>query len=548
MNKVVTVSISGIVFTIDENAYLVLRSYLDRLKIHFAGTEGRDEILSDIESRIAEMLQERLHGRGVVEESDINDVIAIMGKPEDLAEGEPAQEGAQNANTTGETRSNYQRRVFRDPDSNVIGGVCAGIANYFGFDPLFLRLAFVVAFFGFGTGLLLYIILWIIIPEAKTASEKLQMKGERINVSNIEKTVKEKIDGFGEDVKEFGRTNGDRFSNFIHQLVDGLKPVGEVILKIVAVGLVVISVCFVVALVGGALGIVGLVPASYPAFINDIFDSGDQMTLAMLGMALALGVPFLAMLYFSLRVLLNIRKRNTRWVGGTFLALWIAGVAILVALGIQVGNNFKSEETVTESTPLNLSKRDTIYLNANNIPPQWYKHKSSRWHRNGMVRVNMNNDEDPFRVWLDIRPSKNKEFTLVKEMTARGSTRQDAYARAVNIVYNFRQSDNELILDDAFTYNKESKWRAQELRLILEVPVGKVVVLRRGMESIIYDIKNEQDMLDDDMIGYHWQMTDRWLTCLDCPHKTSKDWNNEDEDDGESFREQARRHVNLVIL
>jgi hypothetical protein len=302
-----------------------------------------------------------------------------------------------------------------------------------------------------------------------------------------------------------------------------------------------------VALVGSALGFAALSPI--PGFINDIFDSSGQMSLAMLGMALTLGVPFLALIYFALRVLLNIKQRNTRWIGGSFLALWIAGVAILVALGIQVGNNFKSEETVTESLPLNLTKSDTIYLSANNIPPQWDMFPShSRWHRTGAFRVRVNNSDDPFRVWLDIRPSKTNELTLVKEMTARGSTRQDAYSRAVNIKYNFRQSGNELILDDAFSYNKETKWRAQEMRLILEVPVGKVLVMRRGMESIIYDIKNEQDVLDEDMIGYHWQMTSHWLTCLDCPSDIRRRGNHDEDKDWDALRRNSRRHVNLIIL
>jgi phage shock protein PspC (stress-responsive transcriptional regulator) len=535
MNKVVTVSISGIVFTIDENAYMMLKTYLDRLKLHFANTEGRDEILADIESRIAEMLTERLKGRNVVEETDIEGVIALMGKPEDMAEGEPAAAGAQSDASAGEdSGARYEKRVFRDPDDQVIGGVCSGIASYFGFDPLLLRLGFVVAFFGFGTGLLLYIILWIIIPKAKTPSERLQMKGERVNVSNIEKTVKEKFDTFGEEVKDFGKHSGDRLSRFFRQLWEGLRPVGRIIIKFIAVMLVAISIAIIIAMLFSTLGIAGVFPAQYPDFVNDIFDSPGQMTWAALAAALVVGVPFLALLYYSLRVILNIKGGRNSWIGAAFTAVWLAGIILAITQGIKIGSKFRHGETVEEEVSLKKITSDTLYIEAVNSSSGWHMY-NTRPENDGIkvLKVQINEEDEPFHVRLDIRPSKTGEFRLIKEMTARGSSRQEAYNRASQIEYNFKEESNRLEFDRLFSYRKDSKWRAQELSLTLQVPVGKVIVLRDGMESIIYNIANEQNMWDGDMIGYHWLMNSHELDCLDCPENPGR---------------HPIRHVNLVIL
>ena len=175
MNKTLTINISGIVFNIEEDAYENLKNYLAQIKRHFQNEEGCDEIVADIESRLAELLKSKTGAsKQVLLNSDVEEAINVMGKPEDFG-GEGQAEEKTNTKTA-YTGSTGRRRVFRDPDNKVLGGVCSGIANYFDTDPLWIRLALVVMFFGFGSGFLLYIILWVIIPEAKTTAEKLEMR------------------------------------------------------------------------------------------------------------------------------------------------------------------------------------------------------------------------------------------------------------------------------------------------------------------------------------------------------------------------------------
>ena len=199
MNKVFQVNIGGMVFSVDDLAYDKLKNYMDSLRSHFNKTEGKEEIISDIESRIGEILKERMRpSREVVNMEDVDYIVSAMGNPEDFSGAE--EEANAGANTNGNSSSGRQqeysnpgaqsggRRLFRDPDNKRLGGVCSGLSMYFGIsDPIWLRLAFAIGFFTFGSGFLLYIILWLVIPKARTIADKMEMRGEDVNIHNIKK-------------------------------------------------------------------------------------------------------------------------------------------------------------------------------------------------------------------------------------------------------------------------------------------------------------------------------------------------------------------------
>jgi phage shock protein C len=182
MNKIITINISGIVFSIDEQAYDMLRQYIERLRAHFKTTDGGNEIINDIEGRIAELLQSRLaSGKQFIDDNDVKEVMAVMGDPSqmNMEEEESSSNNKQQAYAAG--NSTAEKRLFRNPDDRVLGGVCSGLGAYFGIDSVWVRLGFAFAFFFAGSGLLLYIILWAVIPEAKNCFQKdCKMKGERV--------------------------------------------------------------------------------------------------------------------------------------------------------------------------------------------------------------------------------------------------------------------------------------------------------------------------------------------------------------------------------
>lgn len=202
MNKIININLGGYPFTIDDNAYEELDKYLSTIRKHFSKSEGCDDIISDIESRMAELLNENLKGRSIIGLSDIEHVISVMGRPDEF--GAETEEAFQESKSRNSAKSEYRtgKRLFRDPDEKVIGGVCAGLAAYFGIEePVWIRLAFAIALFT-GFGCIVYIILWIAIPEAKTAGDKLSMKGEKIDVSSIAKKVEEEINNLSRTINE----------------------------------------------------------------------------------------------------------------------------------------------------------------------------------------------------------------------------------------------------------------------------------------------------------------------------------------------------------
>ncbi|MCW3785743.1 PspC domain-containing protein [Plebeiibacterium sediminum] len=198
MQKTVNINLSGSVFYIDDDAYALLRQYLDKLENYFGNQEEGKEIIHDIESRIAELFNEKLNDKGaVVNMAMVEDVIAKMGQPEDFEE--EASEEKETGSYKEEKYYKQKKRLYRDVDNRVLGGVCGGIAAYFNTDPVFVRVLFaILPFLSFGIIIPVYIVLWIIIPAAITTAQKLEMRGENVTIKNIEKAIRNEY----EDVKE----------------------------------------------------------------------------------------------------------------------------------------------------------------------------------------------------------------------------------------------------------------------------------------------------------------------------------------------------------
>ena len=217
MKKTLTVNLGGTVYHIDEDAYVLLDNYLNNLRYHFRKSEGAEEIVRDIEARIAELFDEYLHqGHQVVTIEEVEAVIARMGKPEELNDG--TEEGEATAGQTAgpDPSEEVTRRLFRDPDDRILGGVASGWAAYLGLDATWIRIILILIGLFFHGIIFLYLICWIVMPLAHTATEKLQMRGKPVNVENIGKTV---TDGF-EHVNESIRS--EKTQSFLHQLAGGL--------------------------------------------------------------------------------------------------------------------------------------------------------------------------------------------------------------------------------------------------------------------------------------------------------------------------------------
>ena len=195
MKITVSINLGGYSFNIDEDAYAELKMYLKNLELHFAGEESASEILSDIETRMAELFRARLTSyKQVISIEDVRQAISVLGTPEDISDNE-------GPSSRDKFASPGYHRMYRDPDHRIIGGVCAGMGAYWDIDPLIIRIIFLALLLAGGIGAMVYIILYIVLPEAKTTAQKIEMKGEPVNIHNIKEAVKKEFDSVRKNMK-----------------------------------------------------------------------------------------------------------------------------------------------------------------------------------------------------------------------------------------------------------------------------------------------------------------------------------------------------------
>ncbi len=300
MKKTFNINLGGIVFHIDEDAYELLDKYLSNLRIHFGKEEGAEEIVHDMELRISELFSERLdESKQVITLTDVEEIIAQMGNPEELSED--ASQDSSN-HSSGEKKG--MKRLFRNPDNKVIGGVCSGIAAYMDWDVTLVRLFMLVFGFVFQGTIIAYILAWVIIPEANTAAEKLSMMGMKINVENIGKTV---TDGF-EKVNNYMKSDQPR--SVLQRIGETIVSVAGFLIKCI---LIIAAICFAPALfvmlivfmslLFAATGIIAAMPAIFYEIMPRVdwsVVSVSPLTTSLMAASgiLVIGIPIVGFIHF----------------------------------------------------------------------------------------------------------------------------------------------------------------------------------------------------------------------------------------------------------
>ncbi len=528
MNRTITINLSGIVFHIDENAYDKLKQYLEKLKSHFNSIQGNDEIIHDIESRIAEMFSEKIsEAKNVITLDEVNSVIEAMGNPEEVAGEEKAttsnQSTQSNSSTNSDTYFTTNKRFFRNTDDKVFGGVCSGIAAYFDFDPVWLRLVFALSFFFAGTGLLLYIILWAIVPAAKTTAEKLQMRGERVNISNIEKNIREEMGGVKETVENFGKkinsdSNRQRIKDGSIKAVsfagDVFRAFFMVIGKIIGFIITVISIAFLIALTIVVFSLFGIFSFGVPGiFAHMIFSPADSIWL-IIGSILLIGIPLVLLLLNGIKILFSF-KLNLKKIGFVMLFFWLTGVALATYEGVKLAKEFTKEGTVREQSTLSIYS-DTLQLVLSPNKAEWKEMENEFNSFDGGIFIHENEDSIYIRtVCFDIQQSKTDSVELVINRRSRGSSTKEARELANNIDYNYSSTGNSITLSPILMILTSDKFRAQNVNVILKLPVGKSIYLPKDSRMILDDVQNITDTDDYEMVGHTWTMTKDGLECKD---------------------------------
>lgn len=367
MNKTVTINLANTAFVIDEMAYLLLQEYLNQLKQTFKNTEGSNDILEDIEARIAELFQERKKSNEyVINKVDVEDIIKTLGEPNEF------DEGTSEKNNIPPYKVYTDKKLFRDPDDKYIGGVAAGISHYFAFDPTWIRLIWLLlAIFSGGTFFLIYILFWIIVPEAKTTSDKLRMKGKPINIATIEKKIREEFEDVTERVKnvnyeEVGGNLKKKSKNFFDFLV-------EIIGGIVKIGLKILGLVFLFIAVLGSIGwCIGFTllfifkSIEWPIVMHIWGTTPVEGTLVAIAFFMLGMIPLVFL--FLLGNLLLAPKKNWlgKSIGNTFLVLWLLSLIGISIYAYQEHDQYNVTSRVKTIHELQLASQDTLQLHLQN--------------------------------------------------------------------------------------------------------------------------------------------------------------------------------------
>lgn len=584
MKKVININFKGRVLPIEEAAFEQLQRYIDSLRSYFANEEGRDEIINDIEDRIAELFGEELkNGAACITEENLERILASMGYVEDFEQldNEGANTGtfagtgtptSATSTSTDEPRGNFYRnsndkilggacsglahylridptvvrmlfalvtiggfgagvliyivlwavlpakpldtnirkRLFRNPHEKVVGGVASGLAAYFNIPVWVPRLVFVLPFVmgifssiflnsfidfepvfitgGFGgTIFITYIVLWIVLPAALTPTEKLQMRGEKIDVNSIKNAVQEELGGVKERMSEMGdqfKKGAERVSGeakvAAQNFASAATPVATKVSNGLgnAIGILFKAFFMFIAAVFAIVMLVALISATIAGVVvmplKDFVFEGTLQNLSVWGtLFLFLFVPVIGLLIWVTRRVIGVKSRNP-YLGYIFGGLWFFGWVSLMILLSSFTKNFRTESWIEKDVDVVASKQAPLFVK---VSEPALRYSGTFWW--------MNTDDEGWDITEDTLRYSNVKVRIEKGADtgysvklirySYGQNRKDAESRAGKIEYHLTTENNQLLLAPGLAIDKESKFRGQKVLVLIKMPVGKKI-------------------------------------------------------------------------
>ncbi len=593
MKKNISINISGIIFHIEEDGYEQLRSYLDTINHYFSSYEDSDEIIADIESRIAEIFLTKLkEGKQVVTLVDVKRLMTTMGSIHDFQaiEGDPIPEADDDYFKAGNEQTDQRhsndpfgakklyrdtkrkvmggvaagiahyfhldplwirlimilllcdifitstvgsfmflgyiigwiiippndtveedlktKKLYRNPENRVISGVCGGLATYFGIDVSLIRLLFVLCLFlSFGTFLLIYFILWVITPEAKTITDKIQMQGEPVTLANIENNIKQSLKiGDGEEEGVLAKILlfpfrliaivfsgfGKAFSPLMLFLAEAIRVLSGIIILLISIALL-FALLIITGLYFNINGYYHLWIPQLSHFPKDILQNSFPPLLFASAFFVHF-IPFFALFLAGISIMAK-RFIGNSLLGWSLLAIWlvaVAGVGLTLPLTIK---DFSSEASkrVTQAFPID----DKIMI----------------------LDLRETGMEEYQVTTLQLLGTQEEEYKLVQKFQARGHSRQNALTNADMVDYTVHFSDSILIFDSNIQFKEEAIFRLQGLDMQLYIPYNKPFIIKENLKAILRNTLHQNGYSSQYLEDNIWIFTEDGLQCKTCPQK-----------------------------
>jgi len=519
MNKTVNINLGGMFFHIDEDAYLKLTRYFDAIKRSLNNSSGQDEIIKDIEMRVSELLTEKQKSeKHVVGLKDVDEVIVVMGQPEDYI----IEDDEKTNQSFNDYNNRKTKKLYRDKEKGMIGGVATGLGHYFGIDAVWIKIIFLIfVFAGFGTGILAYFVLWVVTPEAVTTSEKLEMTGEPVTISNIEKKVREEIESLsdrfkGADYDKMGnqvKSGAERISS---SFGDFIITVFKIFAKFLGVVLIMSGISVLIMLLIGVFTLGTNVFVDFPW--QNFVDAGNFTEYPIwsfgLLMFFAVGIPFFFLTLLGFKLLSPELKSIGNITKYTLLAIWIIAIAITISIGIKQATEISYDNKTIEKREIGISPNDTLYVK---FRYNDYYAKDLDHHREfEFVQDSANNQliySNDVRLHV-LRTDESNAYLQI-EKSARGNSFTNAKKRAEKINYKIKIDGNRLILDNYFLTDVKNKFRGQEVDIYLYLPEGQLFKPDTSVQD--YD-DSDDDFFNLHFSGnYNYKVEGSKIKCFDCP-------------------------------
>ncbi|MFZ9982546.1 MAG: PspC domain-containing protein [Cyclobacteriaceae bacterium] len=573
MKKTITINISGIVFHIEEDGYELLKTYLDSVKKHFLSFKDSQEIITDIESRIAEIFMSRIsETKQALTAEDVNYLIRTMGQPSEFTEATETEEhetGTQSGSGASAAKT-FSKKLFRDNRKKVLGGVCAGLAHYFRFDPAWVRLLFALLIFagGFiiiayilmwaiipgsdfledqtsikkiyrdaerkviggvaagiasytgtdisvirlifaglvfagGFGVILYIILWLAIPEAKTLTEKMEMQGQPVTLSNIEKTIKEKLNEKEGEESALAKIILFPFrviATIITAIGSAIFPFLKALGKIIAIAIGIIltvtgaALTLAILIVGAMLigvwssssGAADWIMLSGSLPLETFHNTFSVWTILFASLTLFIPSLLLSLLGISLIINRSVLNKVTGW---SILAIFMISLAVTI---------FTIPSAIMKFSEDGYFKRERSVNTNGHVPLLKIKHT-------GM--------ENYVGIGIRIHSHDASDIRIIEKFNSQGSSRSDAEKNAKMTDYNIIQQDSIITFDSNITFKKDAAFRAQRLLVDIYFPLNKPFVIEQELYELIH---NYGGYYHEDRDRNTYLFDEGGLKCLTC--------------------------------
>ena len=564
MKKTLNINLGGLPFIINEDAFDLLKEYLNNIEAKFSNELERKEIISDIEARVSDIFTSRLGKfRQVVDAGDVEVVIAQLGKPEDIA-GEDATTATENTSkqTNSQTTNNgsfsSQRKLFRDTENKKIGGVVSGLCYYFGWgDPTIIRIG-ILAFtaimaFVFHASLfslfIIYMILLIAIPKAETTAEKLQMKGEPVNLQTIEKEVKEAFHNANASAREITNTISEQASYYKQPTKDAFDRLLKLILSIAWGFIIFFSVVFLIGLVAFFTGTSFIGASTFSDFSRLFVHDNFRMALIGISIFLVVFLPILYALYRGISYFVSNQKINPI-IKRTVVGAWFIGLLLSFFTVSSLKNSFKNTASKNMAQNDFAIVGDTLFVETadDNITNGICLKTNEDDHEVKMV-LGVEKTENGFafnEVNFELAPSEDSSFHLSQTVFAKGKTEKDALDNLKNIFYFSKIDGNKLSLKSYFEIAKNGVWRNQKMTLRLYVPKGKFVKFDSNIDNMhSATVKGDRRFDDLFFANKTFVQKDNKIECINADWDEEAAADKEDEDTDEEIKD--LKDVNISI-